>query len=257
MSTTPLILKNPRGWFAAGTEVERALERLSDGAFKLFVYICLNAQRDTGLLEMSQTRLARNLKKGNGTIRRYLTEMETAGMCRTHFDRSPNGRGFVRIDPAHWPYRVVTEGTADDEAGAYVLSVRKMLEARACIRSSFSTADEILARQWHERGVSLERIERAILMGCARKYVSWRNNQCGTPIGSLKYFEPILEELAESKTVDPDYWEYLRSRIGRMEKLWIESHQPSRDGDPLKLADEETGKDTERRAGRAGELGPS
>ena len=230
MSTTPLILKNPRGWFAAGAEVEKALGVLSDGAFKLFIYICLNARRDTGVLEMSQTSLARNLEKANGTIRRCLREIETAGICHAHYDRSPFGRGFVKIDPAYWPYRTAVEDATNDTAAEFVQEIRKLLNARACVRPSFSTADEILARQWHERGVSLERIERAILMGCARKYVSWRNNQSVAPVGSLKYFEPILEELAETPKVDPEYWGYLRSRIDRMERLWIEAHR--RAGEP-------------------------
>ena len=236
MSTTPLVLKNPRGWFAAGAEIEKALEVLSDGAFKLFVYICLNARRDTGVLEMSQTSLARNLEKASGTIRRCLREIETAGICHAHYDRSPFGRGFVKIDPAYWPYRTAVEDATNDTAAEFVHEIRKLLNARACVRLSFSTADEILARQWQERGVSLERIERAILMGCARKYVSWRNNQSVAPIGSLKYFEPILEELAETPKVDPEYWSYLRSRIDRMEKLWVEEHRQAGDlGDDTPL----------------------
>jgi hypothetical protein len=224
MSATPLILKNPRGWFAAGAEVEKALGILSDGAFKLFMYICLNARRDTGILEGSQTDLAYQLNKAKGSVRRYLREMERAGLCRTRFDRSPFGRGFVQIDPAYWPYRKPETEPHDNAADEYVSAVRGMIRARACVRQSFSTADEILARQWFERGVSLERIERAILTGCARKYVSWRNNQSVGPIGSLRYFEPVLEELAETPKVGPEYWTYLRSRIERMEKLWIQSH---------------------------------
>jgi hypothetical protein len=43
MATTPLALKHPQGRFAAGPEVEKALTRLSDGAFKLSLYLCLNA----------------------------------------------------------------------------------------------------------------------------------------------------------------------------------------------------------------------
>jgi hypothetical protein len=43
MSKEPLVLKNPRGWFAAGAEVQKAMTLLSDGAFKLFVYLCLKA----------------------------------------------------------------------------------------------------------------------------------------------------------------------------------------------------------------------
>ena len=100
-----------------------------------------------------------------------------------------------------------------------------MLQERACVRSSFSTADEVLARQWFNAAVPLERIRQAILLGCARKYVAWRNNPAVQgPISTLRYFTPIIEEIAQQK-LDPDYWEFLRARIQRHEKLWIEKHQ--------------------------------
>jgi hypothetical protein len=35
-------LKHPQGWFAAGREVSRAIEVLSDAAFKLYIYVCLH-----------------------------------------------------------------------------------------------------------------------------------------------------------------------------------------------------------------------
>ncbi len=104
MNTPALRLKNARGWFAAGAEVQKALEILSDGAFKVFVYVCLNARRDTGVLHTTQTELAQNLKKSHGAIRKYLHEMETTGICRSHFGHSPAGRGTVQITEAYWPY---------------------------------------------------------------------------------------------------------------------------------------------------------
>jgi hypothetical protein len=50
-------LKEASGWFAAGDSFRRALTGLSDGAFKLFAYICLEADRRTGRLLMTQTEL--------------------------------------------------------------------------------------------------------------------------------------------------------------------------------------------------------
>jgi hypothetical protein len=46
--------------------------------------------------------------------------------------------------------------------------------APACVEASFSAADEKLALGMHRRGVSQEQIKRAILLGCARKYVAIR-----------------------------------------------------------------------------------
>jgi hypothetical protein len=223
MNNSPLVLKNPRGWFAAGAEVQKAMTLLSDGAFRLFVYLCLNARRDTGVLETSLTQLAKNVKRGQHTVRLYLREMEGAGICRFGFNHSPLGRGMVEITEPFWPYRKAAEEVLADEYAAFVGEIRKMLQARACVRTLQSAADEIQAREWFERGVSLERIQQAILLGCVRKYVSWRNNQTRTLIGSLRYFEPILQELGNMK-IDPEYWGYLTYRLGRMENQWKDTH---------------------------------
>jgi hypothetical protein len=225
MNTSALMLKNPRGWFAAGAEVQKAMTLLSDGAFKLFVYLCLNARRDSGILEASQADLARGLKKTTSTIRRSLADMEAAGILSlTRFSHNPRGHGVIRIAESFWPYQALEQQTAvDPAADAFVAEVRKMLQARACVHTSLSVADEIVGRQWLARGITLERIEQAILMGCVRKYVSWRNNPTQAPIASLNYFEPVLEEIDQQK-IAPDYWGYLRDRIQRMEKLWKEAH---------------------------------
>jgi hypothetical protein len=226
MNSSPLRLKNARNWFAAGAEVQQALEILSDGAFKVFMHICLNAERETGILHTTQVELARNLRKSHGTIRKYLGEMERDGVCQNRFSNNPVTRGSVHISPAYWPYeRETAQSPTDDDADRFIAEIREMLGARACVRPSFSTADEILARRWFNAAVPLERIGQAILLGCARKYVAWRNNPAVQgPISALRYFEPILEEIEKQK-LDPDYWEYLRFRIQRQEKLWIEKHR--------------------------------
>jgi hypothetical protein len=226
MNSSALRLKNTRNWFAAGVEVQQALEILSDGAFKVFMHICLNAEREAGILHTTQVELARSLKKSNGTIRKYLGEMERVCVCRNHFSNNPVTRGSVQISPAYWPYeRETAQPSTEDGADRFMAEIRKMLSARACVRPSFSTADEILARRWFNTSIPLDRIGQAILLGCARKYVAWRNNQAVQgPISALRYFEPILEEIEKQK-LDPDYWEYLRFRIQRQEKLWIEKHR--------------------------------
>jgi hypothetical protein len=226
MSSSPLRLKNARNWFAAGMEVQQAIETLTDGAFKVFMHVCLNAERKTGMLHTTQVELARNLKKSHGAVRKYLGEMEKAGISLNSFSNSPRTRGSIQITPSYWPYEGETAQTqTNDGANRFVSEIGKMLDERACIRPVFSTADEVLARQWFDAAVPLERIRQAILLGCARKYVAWRNNPAvHGPIATLRYFTAIIEEIAQQK-IDPDYWEFLRARIQRHEKLWIEKHQ--------------------------------
>jgi len=224
-----LILKREKGWFAAGVEVEKALGILSDGAFKLFIHLSLLARRDQGVLQISQLELAKSLQKGTQTIRHYLREMETAGICRlSGFEPKPFCRGLIEITDDYWPYERGQECERDDpELRSYLDRIREIVEERACIRKPLPTSDELLAREWYKQGVTLEHVGQAILMGCGRKYVSWRNGAPHTPIGSLAYFETILGEVQEQKT-SPEYWEYTRHRIERMEKLWISGKDPDR-----------------------------
>jgi hypothetical protein len=119
--------------------------------------------------------------------------METAGIAIPGL-ATALGDG-VGITEDFWPYQRSAQASPDDASTEFVTAIRKMLQARACINTSLSAADEILAREWFDRGISLELIEQSILIGCIRKYVSWRDNQTRTMIGSPKYFQPILEEV--------------------------------------------------------------
>lgn len=221
-----LTLKNDKGWFAAGAEVEKALTILSDGAFKLFIHLCLVVPREKGRIQISQLELARDLGKGTQTIRRHLREMEQAAVCRlSGFAPIPYCRGTIEITDAYWPYhRSNHKPEVDEAADDFVAAIGRLLSERACVRASLSTADVILARQWKAHGIPLEQVEKAILLGCTRKYVSWRNNPGQGPISSLHYFGPLLEEV-QPLLISPDYWRYLRSRMERIEKLWIQRHQ--------------------------------
>ncbi len=243
MSTSTLRLKNEKGWFAAGVEVDKALRILSDGAFKLFVYLCLTARRDQGSVETSQLELAQALNKGTQTIRKYLHQMQEAGVCRlSGFAPVPYCRGRIEITDEYWPYHRRRTPPPNQEATKFVEDIQALVQQRACVRASWSTADEILARQWLEQGLSIQRIEQAIVLGCARKYVAWRNNhQHSTPIATLRYFEPLLEEINQLE-IPPDYWTYVRSRMQRMEKLWIQSRTRP---DPLETESERSAESTD------------
>lgn len=71
MSTSRLILKQPTGWFAAGREVAQALALLSDGAFKLYIHLCLEADRPYGpirhRLDRADARLAQKMRRPSRT----------------------------------------------------------------------------------------------------------------------------------------------------------------------------------------------
>ena len=54
MSRPPLVLKQSTGWFAAGWQFGEAIDELSDAAFKLFAWLCLNADRHTGRVQITR-----------------------------------------------------------------------------------------------------------------------------------------------------------------------------------------------------------
>jgi hypothetical protein len=100
------------------------------------------------------------------------------------FDRNPHSPGWIQITDDYWPYERSDSAPGDPELRAYLDRIQEMLEKRACVRHPLSEADELLAREWYARGVSTERIGQAVLMGCGRKYVSWRN---GAPRANRQY----------------------------------------------------------------------
>jgi len=222
-----LRLKHEKGWFAAGVEVDNAMVRLTDGAFKLFIHLCLSAPRETGVILTSQTELANRLRKSKSTIRKYLQEMQQQEICRlSGFEAVPFSRGRIEIADSYWPYSRQGRSPETTTTDERIDQIRRFLRDRGCVRIAFSTADEILARKWLDEGIDLERIEQAILLGCTRKYVAWRNHSDSNPIVSLRYFEPLLEEINRLK-ISPGYWEYVRSRMKRLENLWLECHPKS------------------------------
>ena len=71
----------------------------------------------------------------------------------------------------------------------------------------------------YQRHVPLERIERAYLLGCTRKYVALLNHPSAALISSLHYFTALLGEL-EELNVSPDYWSYLSHKMDGLEQSW-------------------------------------
>ena len=83
----------PSGWFAAGREEVRfAATLLSDSAFKLFVWTCLHAERNSGPTSEagSSADLARSLQKTEQEIDRCIQELVRAGVCCELMRRGPS-----------------------------------------------------------------------------------------------------------------------------------------------------------------------
>ncbi len=214
-----LALKHSTGWFAAGREMEQALAILSDGAFKLYAYVCLHAERRSARLRFRHSELAQSLGKSPRSISSYLNELRRQGMCQVQAAANQHQMGSIEIADRFWPYHKQLSETPLSDQTRYIERVRQLFLSRACVQGTFRAADEKLAAELYQRHVPLERIERAYLLGCARKYVALLNHPGAALISSLHYFTALLSEVLELK-VSPDYWSYLSHKLDRLEQSW-------------------------------------
>jgi hypothetical protein len=215
-------LKESSGWFAAGGAFRHALQTLSDGAFKLFAYICLEADRRTGRYEAVQTELARAINKSRRIVGKYIDELESKRVCAVRRGTNQYDRTSFEIRDEHWPYHRMPDanGASRPAHNAYVESVKRSFVSIGCTTGKFSVRDAELAQEFERRGVPLELVQDALLMGACRKYVSWLNGGSTEPIGSLRYFEGLITEIRE-RPLPPGYREYLHRKAAQLTKAWV------------------------------------
>jgi hypothetical protein len=219
-----LRLKRATGWFAAGQEMATALPMLSDAAFKLYVFLCLNVDRHSARMVWEAVDLANLLQRDRQSVSDSLDELCRREVCIRHPDvdgRIAPDRLSVEICDRFWPYEKPPAEEFGVDQNSYVQRVRQMLSGASCLRISFSAADERLAAILYRCGVTLVHLQRAIWLGCARKYVALLNGSENAPmlITSLSYFSALVEEVAET-SVSEEYWKHMQSKVAQLERMW-------------------------------------
>ena len=180
--STLLKIKRGEGWFAADRSWQSASHKLSDGAFKLFVYVSLAAERSTGRFVFRQGELAKALNKSRRSIGKYLRELEEKQLCQISLSSNQHATGTLQIRGDYWPYERSSETDALDSNRSaqrlFVEALEQMLLSRPCVSCRYSAADRQLAVQWFQQEVPLEDIEQAILLGWrtqVRLLAQWRS----------------------------------------------------------------------------------
>jgi hypothetical protein len=210
-------------WFAAGPEVERALPLLSDGAFRLYFYLCLNASRSTGVISVRYKDVAQALQRSPRSIVTYFDELRDRGVCRVAPGANQHKCSEIEICPEFWPY--VKDAKDEDLLQTqYVKRVQEHLAAHACVQCSFSEVDRVYAAQLMTSGISIEQVEHGIMLGCARKYVSLLNGNDSGPIRTFAYFRDLILEAGHEIT-PAGYWDYLRPQLVKLEQRWVSSQE--------------------------------
>jgi hypothetical protein len=219
-------MKRSFGWFAAGQEVATALLLLSDAAFKLYIFLCLNVDRHSARMVWEPMELANLLHRDCQSVSDSLRELYRRGVCIQRLTTAgpfPKDRISVEICDRFWPYEKPPVEEFGIDQDNYVQRVRQMLLRPACVCSSFSAADERLAAVLYRRGVTLIHVQRAIWLGCARKYASLLNAEEFAPrlISSLHYFSILVEEVSDSPAGE-DYWKHVEYKVSQFERMWKE-----------------------------------
>ena len=227
MTPTRLRLKHPSGWFAAGEEVRLALGVLSAEAFRLYIYFCLHAERRTGRVAWEPAEVVQGLHWDPEQLRAAMAELCRQQVCRAA------SVAAVEIHDRFWPYEKVGGAESAADLDSYVERARQMLLRPACVRASFSAADQRLAARWYNRGIPLTQLQRAIWLGCARKYVALLNGQTPMLITSLHYFAGLIDEVVETKVADT-YWQHVQRKLEQLEKSWIAYRSSTAPGNETK-----------------------
>ena len=163
-------------------EVATALPLLSDAAFKLYIFLCLHVDRHSARMVWEPMELARLLQRDRESVtvalRGTLRPGKSASGTLAAAGRFANDRISVEICDRYWPYEKPPVEEFGIDQDRYVQQVRQMLlaarlRARQLQRAPTSDWRPICYR----RGVTLVHLQRAIWLGCARKYAALLNGE--------------------------------------------------------------------------------
>jgi hypothetical protein len=103
----------------------------------------------------------------------------------------------------------------DPHPAAYVAAIVVCYLGLPETPMSATLQDHRQARRWHERGVPLELAESALLLASLRRLVRPADLPPLSPIRSLAYFQPVVDEL-QVHPMPPNYLDYLRLKLDRL-----------------------------------------
>jgi hypothetical protein len=139
-TTFPGKIKDQNRWIAAGDGFRRAARLLSDGAFKLFFHIALEADNRTGCVETTFKTLADDLHKSKRSIGIYAAELHDKGICIVQPGENQYCRTRFEILDAYWPY-VRKNDVEIAGSNAYIAAIREAYLALDCTVNGFNSAD--------------------------------------------------------------------------------------------------------------------
>jgi len=102
--------------------------------------------------------------------------------------------------------------TPQANTDGYVADVLKLYLQLPETPSRTNPNDRKNATEWHKRGIKLSTVESALLLGSVRRLTRVPDMPPLSPIRSLAYFLPVIQELLDNPLPD-DYMAYLRLKL--------------------------------------------
>lgn len=195
----------------------RAFSVLSDGAFRIYFHLCRTAALDIRTCYCTYDTLASSIGRSKRSIATYLSEMQSKGVCLVRPAANQHGKTEIEICETFWPFEKVPSDPINDVD--FIESVRALLLARACVTTQFHIHEQNLANSFRLQGISLSLLERAIHLGCARRYLHLLTTKSRAQISSFFYFKNVVSEVIRARVSD-DYWEYIRYKLHIFEERW-------------------------------------
>jgi hypothetical protein len=103
----------------------------------------------------------------------------------------------------------------DSDPGAYVAAIIALYLELPETPMSATLQDHRQARRWHEQDVPLNLAESALLLASLRRLIRPANLPPLSPIRSLAYFHPVIDEL-RVHPMPAHYLDYLRLKLNRI-----------------------------------------
>jgi hypothetical protein len=97
----------------------------------------------------------------------------------------------------------------------YILRVLEAYRKTPGTMGTIRRPDRLVAAQLQERGVPLTAVENAFVLAAARRMIRRDGAPPLSPIRSLAYFLPVIEEVLHGP-MTPDYFRYLRQKLERL-----------------------------------------
>ena len=92
----------------------------------------------------------------------YQEELSQHGVCRIQPAANQHSAGEIEICDGFWPSEKARSSTKTDTVAGYIERARRLLDARRCVGSAFTPADERLATALFERMVLIEEVEHVV-----------------------------------------------------------------------------------------------